>query len=556
MRAVRGDSGLNGILLIDKPQGMTSHDVVDFLRRLTGEKRIGHAGTLDPMATGLLIMMVGKATKFSDRLMADRKTYEATVTFGSATDTDDAEGQAIRNCAVSDELFNEEFAVRTLDGLIGIHQQIPPHYSAIKVKGQKSYKAARKGSSVDLKPRTIEIFDTRLLSFNTQTHSWSFEVTCSKGTYIRSLARDLGEALGTCAHLSALRRTCSGSLSIDDAVTLEKLAETVTQPHLLSRYFPTYENTTPSIPDAHLVIGVFDGMHRGHQALIKSCGAAAKRDDVPAVMMTFDTSPSRIIARDKGSSQLYPLAQRIECAHEAGIDQVIALPFTHEFSQLSPEDFIRRELMTRVQPRGVWVGSDFRFGHEGVGDTDTLAALGKQYGFATQVQELTVDSSSGSADENVEKSQEKISSTAIREALSRGEVQCAAQLLGRRYTIQGRVQSSRGIGRTQGFPTANITDPESYRLIADGVYKATVTLEDGRFYDAAVFVGIPSNSTDGMRVMEVHLLDFEQDIVGETISVAFLDRLNDVLHAPSRENLHEIISHNVAEIASSLEPSS
>lgn len=211
-------TGLVGILPVDKPAGMTSHDVVSVVRRATGERRVGHAGTLDPMATGLLVVLVGPATRLAPWLTTAEKTYEATIVFGSRTDTDDAEGDVIATAAVPAVLADPRVAEEHVRALEREHMQVPPAFSAIKVGGVVAHRAARAGTSLELEPRPIRVFRARLLGVTEGPPlAWDVELTVSKGTYIRALARDLGANLGTEAHLGALRRTASGTLSLEQA---------------------------------------------------------------------------------------------------------------------------------------------------------------------------------------------------------------------------------------------------------------------------------------------------------------------------------------------------
>lgn len=217
----RAATGLSGILLLDKPAGPTSHDVVDRVRRASGERRVGHAGTLDPMATGLLVVLVGPATRLASYLTAADKTYEATVRFGTATDTDDADGATISEADVPAEVFDAGVATRLLAGLLGESLQRPPAYSAIKVDGRVSHRVARSGEALELEARPIHVSEATLLALDAEAGEWTVRFTVSKGTYVRALARDLGEAAGSAAHLTALRRTASGALSVTDAHPLE-----------------------------------------------------------------------------------------------------------------------------------------------------------------------------------------------------------------------------------------------------------------------------------------------------------------------------------------------
>lgn len=217
----RGSTGLSGVLLVDKPAGCTSHDVVARIRRATGEGRVGHAGTLDPMATGLLVVLVGPATRLEPYLSAANKTYDARITFGTATDTDDAEGAVVRESPVAEQLTDESFARSLLAQFCGASMQQPPTYSAIKVGGTSAHRAARSGVPLELARRPIVVHGAELLAIETEPVSWRVSFAVSKGTYIRSLARDIGEASGGAAHLSALVRTASGPLLLSDAHQLE-----------------------------------------------------------------------------------------------------------------------------------------------------------------------------------------------------------------------------------------------------------------------------------------------------------------------------------------------
>jgi tRNA pseudouridine55 synthase len=212
---------LEGILLIDKPSGLTSHDVVDRVRRKLKMKRIGHAGTLDPMATGLLIILVGKATKLSQYLMSLDKIYEGTVTLGVSTNTYDAEGEVMTTQPVPDLSLSDIQA--TLSSFVGDQYQTPPMFSAIKIDGQPLYKMARKGKEVEREPRFIRI--SRFEASRFETPEFDFSLDCTKGTYVRSLANDIGEKLGCGAHLSALRRTASDRFHIENAIELAAFQE-------------------------------------------------------------------------------------------------------------------------------------------------------------------------------------------------------------------------------------------------------------------------------------------------------------------------------------------
>lgn len=260
----RGKSGLNLLLGVDKPLGMTSHDVVNRVRRALGEGRVGHAGTLDPAASGVMVVGVGQGTRLMGLLTAEEKTYVAEVSFGVETDTDDAEGRPVREAAVPPELADRAFAERAVAALVGRHSQVPPAYSAISVNGRRAYALARSGQEVELEPRQIEVFSAQLIAVTAGDAAgavaadkdgapagdasaatgaiaagdasaagglaagavaWTVALRVSKGTYVRAIARDLGRELGTAGHLENLRRTSSGLVDLTACLVLDEVDE-------------------------------------------------------------------------------------------------------------------------------------------------------------------------------------------------------------------------------------------------------------------------------------------------------------------------------------------
>lgn len=211
---------IDGIFNIDKPVGITSHDVVARVRRIAGQKRVGHAGTLDPAASGVLPVLLGQATRLAEYLSESGKAYRATIRFGVVTDSYDTEGQIVRESTVS--LTRNDIAA-ALPDFLGNQLQRPPLYSAIKHDGQRLYALARAGQTPEVSPRPIRIDSLDIVDWTSPT--LVLDVECSKGTYIRSLAFDLGERLGPGAHLAALIRTRSGPFALDSSVTLDALAQ-------------------------------------------------------------------------------------------------------------------------------------------------------------------------------------------------------------------------------------------------------------------------------------------------------------------------------------------
>jgi tRNA pseudouridine55 synthase len=217
-RSAQDRPPIQGLLLVDKPAGMTSHDVVQHVRRIYGERSIGHLGTLDPFATGLLVLLIGRATRLATFLDTEPKVYEATIKFGTETDTDDLTGTVIRTAGPP-----RESDVRSaLEKLTGKISQVPPAYSAKSIDGTRAYDAARRGEPLDLPAVdvTVHSWDIRDLDGDKMAAA----ITCSGGTYIRALARDLGRLALSAAHLSSLRRTRVGEFDARDAATLETLS--------------------------------------------------------------------------------------------------------------------------------------------------------------------------------------------------------------------------------------------------------------------------------------------------------------------------------------------
>jgi tRNA pseudouridine55 synthase len=219
----------SGLVVVDKPAGVTSHDVVGRCRRIFGTRKVGHAGTLDPMATGVLVVGIERATKILGLLTATDKSYAATMRLGQTTTTEDAEGEVLQ-CVSADEVTEAQIE-QTVAGLRGEIAQVPSTVSAIKVGGKRAYKLAREGQTVELAPRNVRIerFDVLAVRRVDGLIDVDVKVDCSSGTYIRALARDIGAALGVGGHLTALRRTRVGRLGLDEARTLDDLAE---QPRL------------------------------------------------------------------------------------------------------------------------------------------------------------------------------------------------------------------------------------------------------------------------------------------------------------------------------------
>ncbi len=224
---------MNGILIINKLKGYTSHDIVAKVKKITGEK-VGHTGTLDPLATGVLPLLIGKGTLCSKYLMDHDKTYKVILKLGIKKNTGDGEGEILQEENVNENLLEEQKVKNVLNNFLGEQEQIPPIYSAIKVNGKKLYEYARKGQEVEIKPRKITIYYIQLLKIDKENKEIEFEVSCSKGTYIRSLCEDIAKKLGTVGYMKELQRTRVGIFKIDQAISVEELDENTIQENIIT----------------------------------------------------------------------------------------------------------------------------------------------------------------------------------------------------------------------------------------------------------------------------------------------------------------------------------
>ena len=233
---------MDGIIIINKPKNYTSHDIVRKAKKLLNEK-VGHTGTLDPNATGVLPLFIGKGTLLSKYLIEHDKIYEAVLKLGEKTDTADGEGKVLESQNVEQSILKKENIERIFNNLEGKQEQIPPMYSAIKLNGKKLYEYARKGIEVEVKPRTIEIYKLELIKI--EDMEIIFRVSCSKGTYIRTLCEKIAEELGTIGYMKELKRIQVGEFNIKDSITIEELEnqEIVSNKFItIEKYFSNYEN--------------------------------------------------------------------------------------------------------------------------------------------------------------------------------------------------------------------------------------------------------------------------------------------------------------------------
>lgn len=259
---------IHGWLILDKPEGISSAQAVGAVKRFLRPKKIGHAGTLDPLASGILPLALGEATKTVQFTMDASKSYRFTVRWGEQTTTDDREGEVMEHC---DKRPSREDILAVLPSFIGEISQFPPIFSALKVNGKRAYDLARAGEAVELKARPVMIHDLQLLDCPDADHA-VFEVNCGKGTYVRSLARDFGEKLGCLGYCSQLRRTRVGKFSESDAISLESLEEIGHNAHPFDGVFPV-EAVLDDIPELRLEGELADKLRNGQVLQAVHCGA-------------------------------------------------------------------------------------------------------------------------------------------------------------------------------------------------------------------------------------------------------------------------------------------
>jgi tRNA pseudouridine55 synthase len=252
-------NAISGVLVVDKPIGLTSHDVVQIVRKGTNIRRAGHTGTLDPRASGVLVILIGPAVRLSEYVSASDKRYQAIVRLGASTDTYDADGRITSSAPVT---ISEEQFEESLGQFIGEIEQVPPPYSAVKVKGRKAYEMAREGEEVDLQPRKIKVYNLELLEW--APPEAVIDVYCSSGTYVRSLAHDLGNALGCGAHLVGLRRTKSGRFTLRDAVPLRRLRDSFEAGNWYQYLIPAAEALS-DWPAVELNMDQVEAIRHGHR---------------------------------------------------------------------------------------------------------------------------------------------------------------------------------------------------------------------------------------------------------------------------------------------------
>jgi tRNA pseudouridine(55) synthase/riboflavin kinase/FMN adenylyltransferase len=547
---------IDGILLIDKPQDWTSHDVVNFVRRRFKLSKTGHCGTLDPFATGLLVLLLGKATKLQDQLMSQDKTYTGCIRFGSETDSEDRTGKITANSDTSH--LKAEDITAAAARFVGPQTQTPPMVSALKVDGQPLYKLARQGKTIERAPRPIIIHSFDLLDIRLEEAEADFVVRCSKGTYIRTLAADLGRALGCGAHLQELRRLESGSLNVEQASSIEDIkAWELTE--LMDNIMPINQTgaaqhssssspiivTLPKELAAYkskfaFAFGVFDGVHLGHQEILRQLKSLAKEQNALPATIYFQPPPKTLLSPEQTAKMLYPLSEKQSLFAQYGILHQVCFNFTRELAQLSPQDFLERYLFsTPLELAGFCVGENWRFGARGAGNATLLKEIAEARGLRVSIVS------------SLQMNAAPVSSTRIRQAIQQGDFAEAALLLGRPWRICGKIEPGLGIaGPSFQCPTANLSDP-GLLLPPWGIYAARATLQNRpQTLDGIVYIGdAPTirSSDEAKIIVEMHLFDFNENLYGQKIRIEPLSFLRQSQKFPDQESLKAQIQQDMAQ---------
>ena len=524
---------MDGIINVNKEAGMTSFDVLRALKKILYEKKMGHAGTLDPMAEGVLLVCVGKATKLVDSLMSEVKVYRAELVLGVETDTEDSTGKRLSE---EKKYVTKEEVLSAFHSLLGKREQIPPMYSAKKVGGKRLYSMAREGIVIERKPSPIAIFSIELLSLTEpepfdglsclEKHQRiAFRVKCSKGTYIRTLCTEIGEKLGTKACMSALTREEVGEFHLKESKTLSEIEQYIKEGALSSFLKPALYSKVPTV----LTFGKFDGVHLGHQKIFSSVFRIGVEEGLKPAVLSFTMEKESFFLQGR-KEMLSTEDEHFTRLKNVGFQEVYLYPLTIEAARMSPEDFVRIILIEALKVKHLVVGTDCSFGYQGAGNVELLKNLQGKYGFSlTVVDKVLTKSPSG---EEVE-----ISSSYIRKALEEGRVEEAAALLGRPYSINGTVVHGKAIGRSLSFPTANIFPKEGKLIPKEGVYYTKVMVL-GEEYDAMTNIGRnPSISAENPLTIESHLLNPDKETYGEKIRISFLQRIREQKRFPNLDAL-------------------
>ncbi len=577
---------MQGLLIVNKPEGMTSFAAVARVRRAAGTKKVGHTGTLDPMATGVLPIFIGRATALSSFLLDADKVYTATFLFGTVTDTDDITGNVLETYEVN---ITEEKLLDAFSHFTGKITQIPPAFSAIKKDGVPLYKLARRGVAVEVPEREVQIYEI-IKKSEFKNNEITVQIRCSKGTYIRALCRDVGEYLGTGATLKSLRRDFTSGFGLQNSVALEDITPDTIENYLideqkavehLREVFVSEKQATRFLnggklgfqflkftpkdngemvrvktkteflgigkvdteageirikclmklneekPKTAIALGTFDGVHKGHLAVLK----AAVDSGYKSIAVSF-TEPPKL--KDAPAGLVLTGAEdKKRIIESLGIKKVHFLEF-EKIREMKARDFLEF-LKNEFNPAFITSGFNYRFGFGGEGNTDLLRNFCEENEIEfREIEPVLIEN-------------EAVSSTRIREYIKSGEIEKANEFLSLPFGFSAPVISGDRRGRIIGFPTINQEYPKNQADIRFGVYKTKVTV-DGKDYNGITNIGIRPTFKTEKVLSETYIENFSSDIYGSVVTIKFLKFLRDEQKFSTLEELKQNILADIEKI--------
>ncbi len=520
----------NGFINVYKEKGFTSMDVCAKLRGILGMRKIGHAGTLDPMAEGVLPVALGRATKDIEKAGDGSKTYRARLLLGTVTDTQDVTGNTLKKETSLDT--SEEELRAAIYSFLGKYEQLTPMYSARKVGGKKLYEYARKGIEVERKKKLIEIFSIEIEDI--ELPRATFKVSCSKGTYIRTLCHDIGKKLGCGACMEALTRLRVGDFRIEESLKLsdiEKLRDEGRVDEALS-----------ICSDTALALGKFDGAHIGHRRIFKKLQNEAGKRRLKSCVVMLDREEELLSQRELIKRELYKL----------DIDYVFKIKLTDEYMSMYAEGYLRDILKGRYGMKLLCAGPDVSFGYKREGDAAFLKSNEARYDYTfIPVEKLKT------------KEGKTVSSSLIKERLRAGRLKEVRELLGRNYSITGRVVHGRHLGaKVLGFPTMNLKVPKGLALPPYGVYAVRLAFIDRYGDDIECYGGIAdlgekptveiSDIYKDSIWLETYAFDYDGDAYGKKIRVELCEFIRPEQKFGSLEELRKQLLENDVDEAKKL----
>lgn len=442
----------NGLILIDKPKDYTSFDVLSVLKKILHVDKIGHTGTLDKNATGLLVCLVGNSTKHQDYFLDYHKVYEGELVIGLSTDTEDILGDKF-------SYINREEVLKKYDANIiklykkieevvkkfkGNYSQIPPMYSSKKVNGKKLLSYARQGEILDRDPCDVHIYSIQLIGdiYEKKVYDYNLlavkiNVECSKGTYIRTLCKDIGEKLGIPCCMGELRRMSTDGFDIKDAYTLDNIKDMIEKGDDSFKRLALYNKC-----DQVVTFGKYDCVHIGHRKIMVNAVGTAKARGYESSVLTFSINPKLLLGAkddDKNVKNIITKEQRISYLKLYGIDNILEFPFDEKTKDMEGEDFVKNILIDQMKAKVIVVGDDCSYGKGGKCTAKDLIETCKKYNVEVKVIErVRVDSEL--SEEDIKMLRDKgiikdendmyVSATLIRKVLDAGERMIAYQLIG------------------------------------------------------------------------------------------------------------------------------